>query len=171
MRSWWGKWIANRRLRSQLNNGSALRIKVGIKTVGLPWWLRGYSVCLQRRRPGFKPWIGNISWWRQWHPTPVFLPGKSHGGRSLVDYSPWGHKESDMTERLHFHFSRLLIFIQLSELPCTNSTEISEGTTALFGRRICRIQWGLLLWIESNMILLQWILILTWSDLNQPQSA
>ena len=42
---------------------------------------------------------------RQWHPTPVLLPGKSHGWRSLVGYSPWGHKESDTTERLHFHFS------------------------------------------------------------------
>ena len=42
---------------------------------------------------------------RQWHPTPVLFPGKSHGWRSLVGYSPWGHWESDMTERLHFHFS------------------------------------------------------------------
>ena len=41
---------------------------------------------------------------RQWNPTPVLLPGKSHGRRSLVGCSPWGH-ESDMTERLHFHFS------------------------------------------------------------------
>ena len=40
-------------------------------------------------------------------PTPVFLPGESHGRRSLVDYSPWGRKESDTTERLHFHFSLL----------------------------------------------------------------
>ena len=44
-------------------------------------------------------------WRRQWHPTPVLLPGKSHGQRSLVGCSPWGHKESDMTEWLHFHFS------------------------------------------------------------------
>ena len=42
---------------------------------------------------------------RQWHPTPVPLPGKSHGQRSLVGCSPWGHEESDMTEQLHFHFS------------------------------------------------------------------
>ena len=42
---------------------------------------------------------------RQWQPTPVLLPGKSHGQRSLVGYSPWGREESDMTERLHFHFS------------------------------------------------------------------
>ena len=42
---------------------------------------------------------------RQWHPTPVLLPGKSHGWRSLEGCSPWGREESDTTERLHFHFS------------------------------------------------------------------
>ena len=42
---------------------------------------------------------------RQWQHTPVLLPGKSHGWRSLVDCSPWGHEESDTTEQLHFHFS------------------------------------------------------------------
>ena len=41
----------------------------------------------------------------QWHPTPVLLPGKSHGQRSLVGCSPWGREELDTTERLHFHFS------------------------------------------------------------------
>ena len=41
---------------------------------------------------------------RQWQPTPILLPGKSHGGRSLVGCSPWGLKESDTTEQLHFHF-------------------------------------------------------------------
>ena len=42
---------------------------------------------------------------RQWHPTPVLLPGKSHGQRSLVGCSPWGLEEFDTTEQLHFHFS------------------------------------------------------------------
>ena len=42
---------------------------------------------------------------RQWHPTPLLLPGKSHEWRSLVGCSPWGREESDMTERLHFDFS------------------------------------------------------------------
>ena len=42
---------------------------------------------------------------RRWHPTPVLLPGKSYGRRSLVGCSPWGRKESDTTERRHFHFS------------------------------------------------------------------
>ena len=44
-------------------------------------------------------------WRRQWHPTPVLLSGKSHGWRSLVGCSPWGHEESDRTQRLPFHFS------------------------------------------------------------------
>ena len=44
-------------------------------------------------------------WRRRWHPTPVLLPGESHGWRSMVGYSPWGHEELDTTERLHFHFS------------------------------------------------------------------
>ena len=47
----------------------------------------------------------HMSWRRQWHPTAVLLPGKSRGWRSLVGCSPWGCKESDTTERLHFHFS------------------------------------------------------------------
>ena len=55
---------------------------------------------LQCRKPGFDPWVGKIPWRRGWLPTPVFLPGESHGQRSLVGYSPWGRKESDMTERL-----------------------------------------------------------------------
>ena len=44
-------------------------------------------------------------WRRQWHPTPVLLPWKSHGQRSLEGCSPWGRWGSDTTERLHFHFS------------------------------------------------------------------
>ena len=44
------------------------------------------------------PWIGKIPWRREWLPTPVFLPGESHGQRSLMGYNPWAHKESDMTE-------------------------------------------------------------------------
>ena len=47
---------------------------------------------------------GKIPWRRKWRLTPVLLPGESHGWRSLVGYSPQGHKESDTTKRLHFHF-------------------------------------------------------------------
>jgi len=44
--------------------------------------------------------VGKIPWRRAWQPAPVFLPGESHGQRSLAGYSPWGHKESDTTEQL-----------------------------------------------------------------------
>ena len=50
-------------------------------------------------------YISAYRWRRQWHPTLVLLPGKSHGRGSLVGCSPWGHEELDMAERLHFHFS------------------------------------------------------------------
>ena len=55
-------------------------------------------------------------WRRKWQPTPVFLPGKSHGWKSLVDYSPWGPKELDNTERLQL-FSFYGIFKKRSFLP------------------------------------------------------
>ena len=48
--------------------------------------------------PGFNPWVGKIPWKRAQQPTPVFLPGKSHGQRSLAGYSPLGYKEWDTTE-------------------------------------------------------------------------
>ena len=92
-RSWWSY------LKNLLFNVHSIR-------VGLPWWLRWQSVCLQPGRPRFNPWIGKILWRRKWQPTPVLLPGKSHGQRNLVGYSPWGHKELDTTERLHFSFLR-----------------------------------------------------------------
>ena len=47
--------------------------------------------------------ITYITWRRKWQPTPVLLPGKSHGRRSLVGYNPWGCEEWDTTEQLHFH--------------------------------------------------------------------
>ena len=57
---------------------------------------------LRRRELCSPPWVRNILWRRKWQPTPVLLPGKSHGWRSMVGYSPQGRKESDTTERLHF---------------------------------------------------------------------
>ena len=56
--------------------------------------------CQRRRRKrwGFDPWVGKVPWRRAWQPTPVFLPGESHGQRSLVGYSPRGLTESDRTE-------------------------------------------------------------------------
>ena len=54
----------------------------------------------RHRRCRFYPWVRKIPWRRKWQPTPVFLPGKSHGQRSMAGYSLWCHRESDMTERL-----------------------------------------------------------------------
>ena len=54
------------------------------------------KICLPSRTRGINPWVRKIPWRRKRHPTPVFLPGRSHGRCSLVGYSPWG-EESDMT--------------------------------------------------------------------------
>ena len=69
----------------------------------LPWWLSGKESTCQCRRCGFHPWVGKIPWRRKWQLTPAFLPEKSHRQRSLVGYSPWGHKESDMAECVHIY--------------------------------------------------------------------
>ena len=60
--------------------------------LGLLKWLSGKEYICQCRRRRFEPWVSKISWRREWQPTTVFLPGKSHGQRSLAGYSPQGHK-------------------------------------------------------------------------------
>ena len=67
---------------------------------GLPQWLSGTESTCQCRRCRFNPWLRKIPRRRKWQPTPVFLPRKSHGQRSLEGYSPWGLKESDTTQQL-----------------------------------------------------------------------
>ena len=59
-------------------------------------------ICLQCRRHGFDFWVRKIPWRRKWQPTPV-LPEEFYGQRSLVGYSPWGHKQSDMTEQTTYY--------------------------------------------------------------------
>ena len=56
--------------------------------------------CRGCKKLRFNPWVEKIPWSRAWQPTPVSWPGESHGQRSLAGYSPWGFKESDMTEKL-----------------------------------------------------------------------
>ena len=63
-----------------------------------PWWPSWWRIRLQCGRPGFNPWVGKIPWRRERLPTPVLWTGEFHGL-----YSPWGCKESDMTERLSHH--------------------------------------------------------------------
>ena len=78
---------------------------------------------------------------RQWHPTPVLLPGKPHGWRSLVGCSPWGRTESDTTEQLHFHFS----------LPCTGE---GNGNTfqcsCLENHRDCEAWWAAIYGVSQS---------------------
>jgi len=65
-------------------------------------------ICLQCRRSMFNPWVRKFPWRGEWQLTLVFLPGESYGQRSLVGYSPWGRKESDMTEQ---------VTLSLAEVP------------------------------------------------------
>ena len=78
----------------------------------IPWWLSWSKTtttknpacqCRRWKRPGFDPWVRKNPWRRAWQPTPVFLPRKFHGQRSLADYSPWAHEELDMTEHTYMH--------------------------------------------------------------------
>ena len=75
-------------------------------TLLLPRWCSGKESacqCRRHKRCRFNPWVGKIPWSRKWQPTPVFLPGKAHGLRSQVGYSPWGCKVLDMTEHACTH--------------------------------------------------------------------
>ena len=66
--------------------------------------------CRKCKKPEFHPWVGKIPSNRKWQSTPVFLPGNSHGQRSLAGCSPWGPKESDLTERLSTHTHTNIVF-------------------------------------------------------------
>ena len=94
------------------------------------------KICLQFRRPGFKPWVGKIPWRREWLPIPVFLPREFHGQRSLAGYSPWGHKEWDTQEWL------TLSLITFTHISC--SAWPSVGTH----------QWSLLVSVIAQFFLL-----------------
>ena len=68
--------------------------------ISFPGGSDGKESACRSKSAGFDPSIQKIPGRRAWLPTPVFLPGEFHGQRSLAAYSPWGHKESDMTGRL-----------------------------------------------------------------------
>jgi len=90
----------------------------------IPRWCHGKESTCQCRRHGsrgFDPWAGQIPRSKEWQPTPVFLPEKFHGQRSLAGYSPWSHRVSDTTERLSTHRNigyRCLFESQLLILLC-----------------------------------------------------
>ena len=94
---------------------------------GLPRWCSGKESthqCRRRRRFRFKPWVGKIPRRRKWQLTPVFLTEKFHGQRSLVSYSPWGCKESDMTEHALMHTQMDMEGIMISEVRSERETQI-----------------------------------------------
>ena len=94
-----------RRDRSPLQYSGASLMAQMVKSLPASW------------TPRFDPWDGKIPWRRKWQPTPALLLGESHGRRSLVGCNPWGHQESGMTERLHFHFQGPSILLQIAECP------------------------------------------------------
>ena len=63
------------------------------------WWLSGKESAWQCWKRRFNPWVGKIPWKGKWQPTPVFLPAKYHGQRSMVGSSPWGHKRVFIKEQ------------------------------------------------------------------------
>ena len=105
-------------------------------------------------------------WRRQWQPTPVLLPGKSHGQRSLVGCSPWGHEELDTTEQLHFHFSLSCIGEgNGNPLQCSCLENPSDGGAwwaAVYGVAQSRT-W--LKWLSSSSKHARWLLTNSWTIL------
>ena len=123
--------------------------------------------CRRLRRWRLSPWVGKVSWRRVWQPTPAFLPGKSHGQRSLVGYSPWGFEEWDMTEWLkismhtHTHMCECLYkWRALTQVGLRYQSQCQfpgcsrSYTWALPGRPVGRKE-GRLFWI-SLYCFLQW---------------
>ena len=100
---------------SLASDHSTLETEHWNSTLGLPMGFSGVACgkelnyqCRRNKRRGFDPWVWKIPWRRAWQLTPVFLPGKSHGGRNLVGYSPWSHKES---ERLSTHICYKCVYV------------------------------------------------------------
>ena len=88
---------------------------------------------------------------RQWHPTPVLLPGKSHGWRSLVGCSPWGREESETTEQLHFHFSLSCIGEgNNNPLQCSCLENPRDGGACWAAVYGVAQSWTRLMWLSSS---------------------
>ena len=71
--------------------------------IGIVWWASSKEPtcqCRRHKRCRFDPWVRKTPWRRKGQPTPVSLPGESHGQRNLAGYSPWGHEESDTATKV-----------------------------------------------------------------------
>ena len=90
-------------MKGRTNSDTTNYNNISNNIMGLPWWLSWYhththththtQICMQIKRPGFDPWVWEISWQREQQLIPVFFPGEYHGQRSLEGYSPWGCKK------------------------------------------------------------------------------
>ena len=108
----------------------------------------------QCKRLGFDPWVGKMPWKRKWQPTLVFLPGKSHGKRTLAGYSPWGHrrvghtqaqahgtlcgKKSPRPTRLHAQSTQFALTEGTFSVCCGLLPAVPQG-----GPCLCPEPWGL----------------------------
>ena len=99
------------------------------------------STC-QCRRLSFHPWVGKILWSRKWQPTPVFLPGKSHGQRNLVDCSPWGLTESDTTEHARTHTHTLSLSLRRQEEPPSRMPDLVITLSSFQEKHTLGKRWG-----------------------------
>ena len=109
---------------------SYLSTEQGLLFYGLPWWLRRWRIqsACNVGGPRVNCWVWKMPWRREWQPTPVFLPGKSHGQKNLVVYSPWGHKRSDMTLWLTLF---IVLYLFLHFQLCIMHTKFSIITNPL----------------------------------------
>ena len=103
------EWIAISSSRGSSRPRVEPKPPVASALPGRFWWLSGKQSacqCRSHKRLGFNPWVRKIPWSRKWQLTLVFLPEESQGQRSLVSYSLWGHKESDMTEHKTYRWNQ-----------------------------------------------------------------
>ena len=77
---------------------------VDMRVMGFPGGAGSKGFTCHCKRHGFDSWVRKIPWRRKWLPTSVFLPGESHGQRSLAGYSPWGRKELDTAEHTAYTY-------------------------------------------------------------------
>ena len=82
--------------------------------------------------PRYNHWVGKIPWRKKWQPTPVLLPGESHGQRSLVDYSPWGRKDSDTSEWLSMHLSARILKVYKEPLTGVSHVHSLDSLNVTF---------------------------------------
>ena len=108
----------------------------------LPRWLSSKESACQCRTCRFYPWVRKIPSRRKWQPTPLFLPGKSHGQRSLVGYSPWGRREVDTPEWLSTHIYTIRTTLSSSGSKKAWSQLLITVRMSPFFLLLCIKAWG-----------------------------